>query len=134
MPYLVKPLTPGTRFYVSSSGDTLDAKAFSRNSDFRVGVRDSVWADAVDANTGLVSDPLSGVVMDSTQPWDMGHRPGMEYWKERDSAINRWLDNRDVMTRKQFLDRMNDPSRYRPELPSSNRSHRGEDISNEFWK
>jgi hypothetical protein len=56
----------------------------------------------------------------------------MEYWKERDYAIGQWLDDRTVVTRSQFLDRMNDPSRYRPEAPASNRSHLGEDTTNWF--
>lgn len=71
--------------------------------------------------------------MDPQAPWDMGHRPGMEYWKERDNAINNWLDNRTYAPRTDFLDRMNDPARYRPELPASNRSHRAADSSNDFW-
>jgi hypothetical protein len=58
----------------------------------------------------------------------------MEYWKERDNAINKWLNEREHTSRKEFLDKMNDPKRYRPELPSSNRSHRGEDASLDFWE
>jgi hypothetical protein len=118
----------------SANGEILDANTYTRNSGFRTGVRDQAWANAVDSETGLVRDPLSGSVMNKAEPWDMGHRPGMEYWKERDYAINDWLDSRNFATRQQFLDKMNDPSRYRPELPSSNRSHRAEDASNEFWK
>jgi len=87
----------------------------------------------VDPQTGLVSDPLTSVPMGEAQKWDMGHRPGMEYWKERNMAIQKWLQSRIVTTRKAFLDKMNDPNRYRPELPSSNRSHKAEDASNEFW-
>jgi hypothetical protein len=127
-------LNPGTRFYVSSDGQTLDARTYERNSGFRANVKDVVWENAVDPSTGLVTDPLSGQVMNRNAPWDMGHRPGMEFWKERDNAINSWLDTREFMTRKQFLDRMNDPSRYRPELPASNRGHRAEDDTNLFWQ
>ena len=32
-------------------------------------------------------------------------------------------------TRKQFLDEYNNPNHYRPELPSYNRSHVGEDLT-----
>lgn len=130
---VIKPLNLGTRFYVSSDGQILDANTYFRNSGFRAGVRDEVWGNAVEGATGLVKDPMSDNVMNKAEPWDMGHRPGVEYWKERDNAINKWLDNRDYTTRKEFLDQMNDPSRYRPELPSSNRSHRAEDVSNLFW-
>ena len=133
-PKAVRPLNPSTRFYASSDGQVLDANTYARNSGFRKGVRDQVWNDAVDDSTGLVNDPLSGATMSKEEPWDMGHRPGMEYWKERDNAINNWLDNRDYTSRKEFLDIMNDPSRYRPELPSSNRSHLGEDASSDFWE
>lgn len=133
-PININPLNPGTRFYVGANGEILDANTYARNSGFRTGVRDQAWADAVNKETGLVSDPLSGLVMKKAEPWDMGHRPGMEYWKERDYAIKDWLDNRNFTTRQGFLDKMNDPSRYRPELPSSNRSHRAEDVSNDFWK
>lgn len=72
--------------------------------------------------------------MNKSDSWQMGHRPGMEYWKERDYAINLWLEKRELTTRKEFLDKMNDPSRYQPELPASNRSHSGEDKSNDFWR
>ncbi|MBK7144285.1 MAG: HNH/ENDO VII family nuclease [Xanthomonadales bacterium] len=71
--------------------------------------------------------------MKRASPWDMGHRPGMEYWKERANAVLRWMNSREAMTRREFLDRMNDPSRYQPELPASNRSHRAEDVSNSYW-
>lgn len=132
----VRPLNPGTRFYVNREGEVLDAKTYSRNTKFRAGVRDEVWteAEAVNPETNRVTDPLSGEFMNKAEPWDMGHRPGMEYWKERDNAINQWLDSRAFTTRKEFLDTMNDPSRYRPELPSSNRSHKGEDHSNDFYE
>ena len=125
-------LKPDTRFYVKPDGQTLDAKTYSRNSGFRSGVRDKTWDDAVDPATGRVSDPLTGKTMSKDEPWDMGHRPKMEYWKERDNAISEWLNNDKAMSRGDFLDRMNDPSRYRPELPSSNRSHKGEDRTSDF--
>ncbi len=131
-PTTVTPLNPGTRFYVDSDGNILDARTYARNSGFRQGVRTKVWAAAVDKITGLVIDPLTKATMDLKKSWDMGHRPGMEYWKERDNAINKWLNDRIFTPRKKFLDRMNDPKRYQPELPESNRSHRGEDDSNEL--
>lgn len=132
-PKILEPLNPGTRFYVRPDGQTLDAKTYTRNSGFRSGVRDKVWDKAVDPETGLVKDPLTGTTINKSQPWDMGHRPGMEYWKERNNAINKWLDDGVYTTRKEFLDKMNDPSRYRPELPLSNRGHRLEDVTDDFW-
>ncbi|TMR89311.1 GH-E family nuclease [Nonomuraea basaltis] len=37
------------------------------------------------------------------------------------------------MPRKQFLDELNDPTHYRPELPSSNSCHQGEDHSDDYF-
>lgn len=37
------------------------------------------------------------------------------------------------ITRKQFLDEHNNPDHYRPELPSSNRSHKGEDLTDDYF-
>ena len=70
--------------------------------------------------------------MNKSDPWQMGHRPQMEYWKERNYTIDEWLYNRKYTTREEFLDIMNDPKRYRPELKASNQSHLGEDKSNQF--
>ena len=55
----------------------------------------------------------------------MGHKPGYEFRKHRASAQERGID------RKQFLDEHNDSSHYRPELPSSNRSHSCEDMTDQ---
>ena len=63
---------------------------------------------------------------DKDEPWDMGHKPGYEFRKHRDSARRRGID------RKQFLDEHNNPEHYRPELPSSNRSHAGEDATDTY--
>lgn len=57
-------------------------------------------------------------------PWDMGHKPGYEFRKHQKSARERGI------SRKQFLNEYNNPNHYRPELPSSNRSHKLEDGSN----
>ena len=43
-----------------------------------------------------------------------------------------WMDNQLPLSRKEFLDRLNNPERYRPEAPSSNRSHKGEDKTTDF--
>ncbi len=131
-PVEIKPLNPGIDYYVDAEGRTLSVKTYDR-SGFRSGVRDDAWDAAVDPETGLVRDPLTSGVMNKNEPWQMGHKPMMEYWKERDYAINQWLDNRIFTPRKDFLDRLNDPSRYRPELPASNQSHLAEDTSNLFW-
>ena len=48
--------------------------------------------------------------------------------KHRASARERGI------TRKQFLDEHNNPSHYRPELPSSNRSHVCEDLTDLYLR
>jgi predicted ribonuclease toxin of YeeF-YezG toxin-antitoxin module len=73
--------------------------------------------------------PISatGQFMSPDEPWDMGHKPGYEFRKHQESARARGI------SREQFLDEYNDPSKYRPELPSSNRSHRGENMTDEYF-
>jgi hypothetical protein len=99
---------------------------YARPSGYRAGVRDDVWENAREPATGQVRDPLTGRFMSPDDAWDMGHRPGYEFHKHAESAHERGI------SREQFLDEHNDPSHYRPELPSSNRSHRAEDASDDF--
>jgi len=65
--------------------------------------------------------------MSKDKPWDMGHKPGQEFRKHQQSAAGRGID------RKQFLDEHNNPSKYRPELPSSNQSHKGENLTDDYF-
>jgi predicted ribonuclease toxin of YeeF-YezG toxin-antitoxin module len=57
----------------------------------------------------------------------MGHLPKYEFRKHQESAKERGI------SRKEFLDEHNKPEHYRPELPSSNRSHQGEDLTEEYF-
>ncbi|MBX7059958.1 MAG: HNH/ENDO VII family nuclease [Leptospirales bacterium] len=100
---------------------------YSRPGNYRAGVRDTVWENAIESSTGRVRDPMTGRFMSETQPWDMGHKPGYEFRKFVESARQRGL------TRQQFLDEYNRTSHYRPELPASNRSHYLEDFSDTFF-
>ncbi len=127
-------LSGKTNFYVKPDGETLDTKIYNRNSGFRKGVRDETWSEAVEESTGRVRDPLTGRFLSKEKPWDMGHRPKMEFKKERKNAIEKWLNEDENITRKEYLDKLNDPSRYRPEAPSSKRGHRGEDATDDFWE
>ena len=61
------------------------------------------------------------------EPWDMGHKPGYEFKKHQQSALEREID------RKQFLDEHNNPNHYRPELPGPNRSHAGENKTGDYF-
>jgi hypothetical protein len=75
---------------------------------------------------GEVHDPLTKAVIRDDDAWHMGHRPFYEFRKHVASAWERVID------RKQFLDEHNDPSHYWPELPLSNCSHAGEDMTDTY--
>ncbi|MDY2608183.1 MAG: HNH/ENDO VII family nuclease, partial [Lachnospiraceae bacterium] len=83
---------------------------------------EQVWENAKDPVTGKVYDP-SGVeiIWDSTKPrngqWDMGHIPGEKY----SDMHQLYMD--DVISKEEFLEWYRNPDNYRPELPSTNRSH-----------
>ncbi|GIG92043.1 HNH/ENDO VII family nuclease [Plantactinospora endophytica] len=98
---------------------------YRRPKNFRRGVRDKVW-QANKGPDGKVRDPLTGRVIRRWTRWDMGHKPGYEFRKHQASARLRRI------SRKQFLDEHNDPAHYRPELPSSNRGHAGEDLTDDY--
>lgn len=100
--------------------------SYKRPSGFRKGVRGNTWKNAKNTN-GDVIDPVTQKIMNESEPWDMGHKPGFEFRKHQKSAEERGI------TRKQFLDEYNDPNHYRPELPSSNRSHKGEDLTDNYF-
>ncbi len=101
-------------------------KTYSRPSGFRKGVRDEVWEKATDT-VGNVRDPLTDTIMNKGKSWDMGHKPGFEFRKHQQSAMERGI------TRKEFLNEHNNPDHYRPELPSSNRGHKGEDLTDDYF-
>ena len=83
---------------------------------------EQVWENAKDPVTGKVYDP-SGVeiIWDPTKPrngqWDMGHIPGEKY----SDMHQLYMD--DVISKEEFLEWYRNPDNYRPELPSTNRSH-----------
>jgi predicted ribonuclease toxin of YeeF-YezG toxin-antitoxin module len=114
---------------ISKKGKTGSGKAtrgtYDRPSKFRKGIRDKAW-DAAKGKDGKVRDPLTKKVMKRSDAWDMGHKPGYEFRKHAASAKKRGI------TRKKFLDEHNDATHYVPELPSSNRSHAGEDKTSKY--
>jgi hypothetical protein len=91
----------------------------------RQGVRDKAFEGAKQ-NDGVVYDPLTRNPIDIADQWDMGHKPGYEFRKHQLSAAQR------AIGRKPFVDEHNVPGHYRPELPSSNRSHQEEDMTDLF--
>lgn len=73
-----------------------NADCYQRPAGYRKGVRDKVWENAKGPD-GNVRDPLTGEIMDKEQPWDMGHKPGYEYRKHRQSAEERGIDRKSVV-------------------------------------
>lgn len=100
-------------------------KTYRRPSGYRKGVRDKVW-DNAKGKDGVVRDPLTKKPLKPNEPWDMD-KPGYEFKKHQKSAADRKI------SRPEFLDEHNNPSHYRPELPSSNRGHAGEDATNKYF-
>ena len=84
-----------------------------------------VWELAKDPITGKVMDP-SGVeiIWDRTKPrkgqWDMGHLPDHKYSEKHKLYMEGKL------TKEEFLAWYRNPLHYRPELSSTNRSHKYE--------
>lgn len=75
-------------------------------------MRETAWDNAKkDSPDGIVRDPKTNKPLNKDDPWDMGHKPGLEHRKHMKSAEKRNL------TRTEFLDEFNNPSHYRPELP-----------------
>ena len=89
---------------------------------YRKGVPEKVFERAR-MRDGVVKDPLVGTIIEwePGQPrngvWDMGHIPEQKYSK----VHQEYLEGK--MTPKEFRDWYNNPDHYRPELPSTNRSH-----------
>jgi HNH/ENDO VII superfamily nuclease with conserved GHE residues len=101
-------------------------KTYDRPSHFPKGFRNDVWNSAANKQSNVI-DPLSHARMDPSQPWDMGHAPGFEFRKHQLSAADRGI------SRQEFLDEYFNLKHFRPELPSSNRSHAGEDSSDTYF-
>ena len=92
---------------------------------FRKNQVEDVWENAKDTSTGKIYDP-SGIEItwDKNEPrkgqWDMGHIPGEKY-----SEMHKlYMD--DIISKDEFLKWYKDSKNYRPELPSTNRSHKYE--------
>ena len=86
---------------------------------------EQVWENAKDPVTGKVYDP-SGVeiIWDPTKlrngQWDMEHISGEKYSEMHQLYMD------DVISKEEFLKWFRNPDNYRPELPSTNRSHKYE--------
>ncbi|HZM82945.1 MAG TPA: HNH/ENDO VII family nuclease, partial [Candidatus Limnocylindrales bacterium] len=93
--------------------------------DLKTAVLREPTKDAIEAAhprdvNGDFIDPNTGQIIPAAGPFHYGHRPGFEYWRNRDMAqANGW-------TREQFIEFENDPSHYWIEDPYNNMSHQYE--------
>jgi hypothetical protein len=100
--------------------NALKEGTYSRPTDFRAGVRDTVWKNAPKKgpNGGAVDPSLKEIMPEDD--WVMGHKYGYEFRKMQVRAME------EGWTRERFLDECNKPEYYRPELPETNASHKYE--------
>jgi RHS repeat-associated protein len=82
------------------------------------GFREQVWEMAKGAD-GNVYDP-NGRILKFNEPWELGHTPANKFSDAQLRAAQEGWD------RQTWIRYQNDPRIYRPELPSSNASHRFE--------
>ena len=98
---------------------------------FRKGVKEKTYNETQKAsNDNIVRDPdpENPVEIKYTDEWDMGHKPGHEFWKHQKDAAKREIG------RSEFLDEYNTSENYRPEISHTNRSHKLEDKTETFKK
>ena len=79
---------------------------YERPSGFRKGVREKTYNEAQKAsNDNIVRDPdpENPVEIKYTDEWDMGHKPGHEFWKHQKDAAKREIG------RSEFLDEYKSP-------------------------
>jgi hypothetical protein len=62
----------------------------------------------------------SNIIIPKEGPFDIGHKPGEEWWRTQDWARTKGRPREDV------IEHENNPGIYQLEDPSSNRSHRYE--------
>ena len=109
----------------TEEGDTVAKKPYATSRpSYGKGQIEQVWEMNKDS-TGKVWDPSGAeLIWDPTRPrngqWDMGHLPEHKYsvWHQK------YMD--DELSLEEFLEWYRNPAHYRPELPSTNRSHKYE--------
>lgn len=81
----------------------------------------AVWNKAKNINGKVIDPSGKEIIWDVSKPrsgqWDMGHIPGNKYSEIHELYLN------DIISEKEFLTWYRNPLNYRPELPSTNRSH-----------
>jgi len=94
-----------------------EAKLYGRVSHPQ-GFQEQVW-EMSKAPDGNVYDP-TGRILKFDEPWELGHTPANKFSDAQLRAAQEGWD------RQTWIRYQNDPAIYRPELPSSNASHKWE--------
>jgi len=80
---------------------------------------------------------MGTVKNDKTYSRPSGYRKGVrdEAWEKAKGADGKVRDpeNGNVMNKEEPWDMGHKPDHYRPELPSTNRSHKGEDLTDNYF-
>ncbi|MDR1469122.1 MAG: HNH/ENDO VII family nuclease [Spirochaetaceae bacterium] len=111
-------LASGIRMATTSGKLALDTSKDLRRPYIRDEVRREIELRAPKTRDRRFIDPNTGRPING--PYDLGHRPGHEFWREKAKAI------KDGLTQEKFNDRMNNPDLYQIEDPSVNRGHKFE--------
>ena len=88
--------------------------------------RNSLYDSHVEKATGRARDPQTGKFIGRYSNWHAGHEPGYEFRYHQASGQARGISP------DQWRSETHDPSHYRPELPSSNLSHKLEGSADEY--
>ncbi|BCJ36379.1 hypothetical protein Athai_38820 [Actinocatenispora thailandica] len=86
----------------------------------RADTKGKIQAKAPKDSSGNYIDPNTGQSVPKTGPFHYGHKPGYEFWRNREMAES------DNWTRDEFIEYENDPEHYQIEDPANNMSHKYE--------
>ena len=100
---------------VSEAGDVAKTGSKLHRPYIRTATRAAVESNAKKNVKGQFLD--ANTLMPINCKYDLGHKPGYEYWRLRDAATSRGWNQ------KQFNDYLNNPKFYQIEDPFNNRSH-----------
>jgi hypothetical protein len=110
----------------ADSEEVSELESLFARTPYRAGVRQTVWNLNADSK-GRVFDTASGARINANDPWQMGHLPGYEFRQLVDFA--RMLG----IGRAQFIDYLNNPIYYRPELSQMNAAGAAEAVFGENY-
>jgi hypothetical protein len=99
--------------------------ATRRRVTLRQGTKKAIQDKAEKTPDGDYIDPNTDEVIPKDGPFDYGHKPNHEWWRTQQEERER-ANGPNPMTRKEVIERENNPDQWQIESPSSNRSHKFE--------